>query len=74
MTLNLDWTTITEQQPPPHQQYLVCRENKFFTCTPCYGMHSPWWVTLIIQGDEADPTPMKIDDRWCLLPKPKKKE
>ena len=64
---------VSEKHPPPHQQYLVARDGMFFTATPCYGMHNPWWVVRTMAEswpNEADPVPMKPTDLWRVLISP----
>lgn len=59
-------TAVSEVFPPTHTRYVVRRSGCFFTATPCYGMHSPWWVVLTMTG-EAEPVPMKENDVWTPL-------
>lgn len=62
-----DGTEVSTQQPPPHKRYLVMRDSLYYTATPCYGMHQPWWVVKTMElppGDEAKPVPMVDTDRW----------
>jgi len=64
---------LAERHPAPHAKYLVCREGKLFTATPCYGMHTPWWVSGIMtnedggQHGEATPCRMRDSDEWMDL-------
>lgn len=57
---------VSELQPEPHTKYLVKRDGFFFTATPCYGLHEPWWMVVRIMGTkvEAPPEPMLPDDEW----------
>lgn len=57
---------VGEDLPPAHARYLVGRDGQFFTATPCYGMHSPWWVVLTMAG-EAEPVPMREGDEWLPI-------
>lgn len=46
---SVEWTRVADQHPPPHTKYEVYRaELGTMVCTPCYGMHMPWWVPLVI--------------------------
>lgn len=63
----MSWSKISEAHPKPHARYLVRREEYVFTATPCYGMHSPWWVPRSMAGGEHDPVEMKDDDEWSPL-------
>lgn len=59
---------VSDSYPPPHDMYLVVRNGKVFTATPCYGMHNPWWVVRTMPEywpNEADPVDMRDDDQWC---------
>lgn len=58
--------SVKDRQPPPHALYLVLRNNKYFTCTVCYGMHAPWWIVHTMKN-EADPIDMLDTDLWCPL-------
>ena len=58
---------VKQRHPPPHAKYLVRRGEFLFTATPCYGMHSPWWVVRTM-GGEADPIGMNDYDEWEVLP------
>jgi hypothetical protein len=60
---------ISDQQPEPHAKYVVARDGCFFTATPCYGLHKPWWVvrTMGIHNEEADPVEFREDDEWVPL-------
>lgn len=60
-------TTVVEQHPPPHTIVVVNRRGWYFTATPCYGMHVPWWVVKTM-GSEAEPVPMLDDDEWMSVP------
>ena len=57
---------IADEHPAPHRRCVVKRDGKFFTATPCYGMHAPWWVVATMTG-EADPEPMRDSDEWWSL-------
>ena len=59
-------TLVSEANPEPHARYLVRRGSKWFTATPCYGMHAPWWVVATMAG-EAEPVPMADDDAWTTV-------
>ncbi len=52
--------------PPPHNKYLVQRGHYLFVATPCYGMHSPWWVPMIHNG-EVEPINIESSDKWMKL-------
>lgn len=61
---------VSEKQPRPHTRYVVLRDGKLFTATPCYGIHEPWWVAKTMASrwpDEAGPEPMQPDDIWWPL-------
>lgn len=62
---------ISECHPDPHAKYVVVRDGLVFTATPCYGMHSPWWVVTTmgdgVHTDEAPPVPFRPDDRYWPL-------
>jgi len=45
-------TSVEEQSPDPHEKYLVLRNGVFFTATPCYGLHTPFWVVTGWDGKE----------------------
>ena len=67
------WQRVGDKKPPPHDRYRVCRDEKLFDATPCYGLHHPWWVprngfTLA----ESEPINMHDDDCWRPLPEPPK--
>lgn len=57
-------TRVGDEHPPAHASFLVCRKGEFFTCTPCYGMHQPWWVVRLMDGSEGEPVLMDDDDVW----------
>ena len=57
---------VCDRHPPRHQPSVVCRDGVYFTATPCYGMHDPWWVVRTMEG-EAPPVPMRPDDEWWPL-------
>jgi hypothetical protein len=59
-------TTFAEACPPAHERYVVLRNGCLFTATPCYGMHSPWWVVATMEG-EAPPVPIERTDAWAPL-------
>ena len=60
---------IPESYPPRHQKFVVRRDGAYFTATPCYGMHDPWWVVRIMGNrHEAEPEPMRDGDEWFPLP------
>jgi len=62
--------TIAEQHPAAHNKYLVLRGVTYFTATPCYGMHAPWWVVRIMgKRFEAEPEPMEDTDQWWHVDK-----
>ena len=59
---------IPERYPPPHNKYIVERNGIIFTATPCYGLHSPWWVVRVMGKEyEAPPEPMLDGDMWISL-------
>ncbi|KRT69340.1 MAG: hypothetical protein XU15_C0011G0166 [candidate division NC10 bacterium CSP1-5] len=61
---------ISDLHPEPHRKYIVLRDGLLFTATPCYGMHSPWWVVKTMghsSGDEAPPEDMQPNDEWWYL-------
>lgn len=62
-----EWRTVAGSQPPPHAKYLVKRDGVLYTATPCYGMHSPWWVGRVLGAHESEPTGMRPDDEWQPL-------
>lgn len=66
MTSDFDegWTRIKDEHPPPHQRYLLRRNDNIYTATPCYGIHAPWWVVKALLGGELEPVPMLDDDEW----------
>lgn len=52
----MDWKMVGEDgYPERHQKHLVRREGRIALCTPCYGMHSPWWVEMTLEGNELEP-------------------
>ena len=59
----MEWIKISEKYPPAHDLYVVSRDDHEYLATPCYGMHHPWWVVKVMDGD-AEPVPMKDDDYW----------
>lgn len=62
----MNWTKVTDSYPPPHAKYTVKRGDYapiYFVATPCYGMHSPWWVPSTPQG-ETDPINIESIDSW----------
>ena len=61
--VNMEWIKISEKYPPAHDLYVVSRDDHEYLATPCYGMHHPWWVVKVMDGD-AEPVPMKDDDYW----------
>lgn len=65
------WILVAQQQPAPHQRYMVRRAGLIHTATPCYGMHEPWWVQKGFRnGEEYQPADMKPSDEWRPLPSP----
>ena len=67
-------TSVKDKYPPPHTKYLVNRGGFYFTATPCYGMHNPWWVVRIMNEDysyppayEVPPVSMNEDDYWMPI-------
>lgn len=61
---------IAEHHPPPHAQFVVRRNGRYFTATPCYGLHEPWWVVRTMPDswpNEAEPEPMNGNDEWWPL-------
>lgn len=59
-------TKCSDKHPPPHAKYTVHRDGLVFTATPCYGMHSPWWVVRTMEG-EAPPVSIMPSDEWELI-------
>lgn len=61
----MEWQLIETNMPAPHNCYHVWRKDLgFFHATPCYGMHSPWWVPRNgVTKEESDPIPM-VDTWW----------
>lgn len=57
---------VKDEHPPSHAKYLVKRSGRFFTATPCYGLHVPWWVVCTMES-EAEPVPMQDTDEWWTL-------
>lgn len=57
---------VEGKYPPPHSQYLVQRGRSLFIATPCYGMHSPWWVPDSPTG-ETEPINILADDKWMPI-------
>ena len=57
---------IFDEHPVPHRKYIVLRKEYFFTATPCYGLHTPYWVVTTMNG-EAPPVNFHNDDRWWPL-------
>lgn len=57
------WIKCSEEHPAPHGKYQVRRDGLIYTATPCYGMHSPWWVVKTMHG-EAVPTEILDSDEW----------
>jgi len=60
----IEWTLAKDGHPPPHKKYLVQREGIPALCTPCYGMHSPWWVEKTLTGKELEPLQIQPTDLW----------
>lgn len=59
---------LSEKYPFSHSRYVVVRDGVFFTATPCYGMHSPWWVVRVMSDRyEDEPVPMLASDEWYPL-------
>lgn len=58
---------VGDRQPAPHQRYVVIRDRVVFTATPCYGMHSPWWVETFSSGQNLEPVAMQDGDLWVEL-------
>ena len=58
---------IPDQYPPPGTLCALRRNNLYFTATPCYGMHKPWWIVRTL-GEfpyhEVNPVDMKDEDLW----------
>lgn len=59
-------TTNSDRKPEPHRRYLVLRSGRWFVATPCYGMHSPWWVPSGPLKD-GDPVGMEDGDQWIPM-------
>lgn len=57
---------VRDGHPPRHEESVVRRDGVFFTATPCYGLHDPWWVVRTMDG-EAPPVSMRQDDEWWTL-------
>ena len=68
----IEWQPIETSHPPAHNRYRVWRKDVgFFTATPCYGIHHPWWVPRNeFTKDESEPVMMENTDLWMLLPEP----
>lgn len=75
---NLGFTKVKDRHPPAHRKYIVKRNGFTHTCTPCYGMHHPWWVQATMMwpdsgvggvGPEVEPVPMLDDDEWMEITK-----
>ena len=60
------WHRVADRMPPPHRIYLVRREGVGeFHATPCYGLHSPWWVPRNgFTKEESEPINMEQEDEW----------
>lgn len=59
------WMRVSEGRPAKHRKYLVRRGDIVCVCTPCYGMHAPWWVpTSGLVGQESEPVTMLDTDEW----------
>jgi hypothetical protein len=62
--------TVKEESPRRHERHLVMRNGFLFTATPCYGMHSPWWVVRTMSDKncgEVDPINMLDTDQHMTL-------
>lgn len=59
-------TKVKDKHPPPHATYLVEKNNYYFVATPCYGMHSPWWIPMT-HDKELDPIQILEIDAWISL-------
>lgn len=57
---------VIEEHPEPHKKYIVLRDGNFFTATPCYGMHTPWWIVTTMTGEDK-PVEFKNFDKWWPL-------
>jgi len=60
-------TKIKDEHPPRGLKCFVRRDGEYFTATPCYGMHEPWWVVTIMSPSNADPQAMLDSDEWMPL-------
>lgn len=61
--------TIPNHYPEKHKAFVVKRLGLYFTATPCYGMHSPWWVIQYPFGEsinEATTAMRDGDEFWPL--------
>ena len=63
---------VADKMPKPHARYRVYRDDmEPFDATPCYGMHSPWWVPRnAFTKEESDPISMEKADCWSTLAAP----
>lgn len=64
---SVQWTFVKDAHPKPHAKYLVRRNGYVHTATPCYGMHAPWWVPILITNREHEPVHMLDTDEWMSL-------
>lgn len=62
----INFTKVADAYPPPHAKYMAQRKGYIVTATPCYGMHSPWWVVMTMEG-EVEPVNMETTDLWIPL-------
>lgn len=62
----MEFQQVKGQHPAPHARYLVKRGLYFFIATPCYGMHSPWWVPMT-HDKELEPIDIEPTDKWIPL-------
>lgn len=71
LVISSEWLKVENKHPPAHTLCLVRRLGYVFTCTPCYGMHKPWWVprAMLDAGLVAESAPvcMKETDEWQPL-------
>lgn len=61
--------TIPNHYPEKHKAFVVKRLGLYFTATPCYGMHSPWWAIQYPFGEsinEATTAMRDGDEFWPL--------
>ncbi len=69
--MNTSWISVDDEMPAPHARYRAWRKDiGHFDATPCYGLHSPWWVPRnSVTKEESEPISMK-DSYWKPLEDP----